>query len=361
MKKTLFIFISLFTSLLFAQTKINSDYASAYRQALISFEDKQYGTSLKYAQEAIRLKKENVLKEVNKLERSLATREVRAAGDEINKVIKALQDRDEFDIAQIIEYYVEKKGNDYFNNSIKKLIAYIKTQEEYPEAQKLIGDIYKLEGEYALAESFYQKALEYSEVLDVNDEKYSILYLMADLSRLSGDKNEMEVRLLNIASSETIEKRTMLIKSMVNIIKRDNPGTVDRFFDMYRFEDYYSLNAYCQLAEYYKECGELDKALGFSALAVITGFSKMDYVISKRELNYEYKDIQSFLENVVNYHDLVEWGETNNIWKSFDLLCELSNKCGGKTFSNDLLKVLARYSPSEYWQHTAVIKLDSLN
>ena len=244
MKKTLFIFISLFTSLLFAQTKINSDYASAYRQALISFEDKQYGTSLKYAQEAIRLKKENVLKEVNKLERSLATREVRAAGDEINKVIKALQDRDEFDIAQIIEYYVENKGNDYFNNSIKKLIAYIKTQEEYPEAQKLIGDIYKLEGEYALAESFYQKALEYSEVLDVNDEKYSILYLMADLSRLSGDKNEMEVRLLNITSTETIEKRTMLIKSMVNIIKRDNPGTVDRFFDMYRFEDYYSLNAY---------------------------------------------------------------------------------------------------------------------
>ena len=62
MKKTLFIFISLFTSLLFAQTKINSDYASAYRQALISFEDKQYGTSLKYAQDAIRLKKENVLK-----------------------------------------------------------------------------------------------------------------------------------------------------------------------------------------------------------------------------------------------------------------------------------------------------------
>ena len=165
MKKTLFIFISLFTSLLFAQTKINSDYASAYRQALISFEDKQYGTSLKYAQEAIRLKKENVLKEVNKLERSLATREVRAAGDEINKVKKALQDRDEFDIAQIIEYYVEKKGNDYFNNSIKKLIAYIKTQEEYPEAQKLIGDIYKLEGEYTLAESFYQKALEYSHLL----------------------------------------------------------------------------------------------------------------------------------------------------------------------------------------------------
>lgn len=361
MKKTLLLLISLFSSLLFAQTKINSDYASAYRQALISFEDKQYGTSLKYAEEAIRLKKENVAKEVNKLEKSLATREVRAAGDEIKKVIKALKERDEYDIASIIEYYVEKKGLSYFNNSIKKVIEYIKTQEEYPEAQKLIGDIYKLEGEYSLAESFYKKALDYSEVLDVNDEKYSILYLMADLSRLSGNKNEMEVRLLNITSKETIEKRTMLINSMVNIIKRDKPDTVDKFFAMYRFEDYYSLNAYCQLAEYYKECGELEKALGFSSLAVITGFSKMDYVISKRELNYEYADIQSFLEDVVNYHDLVEWGETNNIWKSFDLLCELSNQIGAKTFSNDLLKVLARYSPSEYWQHTAVIKLDSMN
>lgn len=360
MKKALLSFVLLLNTVLFAQTRLNSDYASAYRQALIYFENQQYGTSLKYAEDAIRLKKESVTKEVNKLEKSLATREVKAAGDEINKVIKALEARDEHDIAQIVEYYVQKKGIKYFENSIKKVIEYIKTQEQYPEAEKLIGDIYKLEGEYSLAESFYRKALEYSEVLDVPDEKYTILYLMADLSRLSGNKNEMEVRLLNITSKETIEKRNMLVNSMVNLIKKDKADTVNKFFAMYRFEDYYSLNAYCQLAQYYKECGELDKALGFSSLAVITGFSKMDYVISKRELNYEYKDIESFLDNIANYNDLVEWGETNNIWKSFDLLCELSSQVGAKTFSVDLLRVLARYSPSEYWQHTAVIKLDTL-
>lgn len=361
MKKILIAFFISLTVGLYAQTRINSDYATAYRQALINYDDKEYGKALKNAEDAIRLKKENLTKEVNKLEQSLATREVKAAGDEINKVIAALEKRDEYDLVEIIKYYIQKKGSAYFNNSITNLIQYIKTQEQYPEAQKLIGDIYKLEGEYTLAESFYKKALEYSEVLDINDERFSILYLMADLSRLSGDKNSYEVRLLNITGKETIEKRNTLIKSMTALIKKDKAGTLDKFFDMYRFEDYYSLTAYCKLAEYYEECGEIDKALGFSALAVITGFSKMDYVISKRDLNYQYKDIKTFLENVVNYSDLVEWGDSNNIWKSFDLLCTLSSKDGAKTFSEDLLKVLARYSPSEYWQHAAVIKLDSKN
>ncbi|MCQ2590772.1 MAG: hypothetical protein MJ179_10145 [Treponema sp.] len=361
MKKTLTVLLFLCCTTLFAQTRINSDYSTAYRQALMCFDNKDYGNALKYAEDAIRYKKDNLTKEVNKLERSLTTREVKAAGDDIEKVKNALKSRDEYDIVEIIDYYIHKKGIAYFNNSIKSLISYIKTQEQYPEAQKLIGDIYKLEGEYSLAENFYKKALDFSEVLDINDEKYSILYLMADLSRLSGDKNTYEVRLLNITSTETLEKRNMLIKSMSSLIKKDNKGTLDKFFNMYRFQDYYSLNAYCQLAQFYKDEGELEKALQFSALAVITGFSKMDYVISKRDLTYEYKDIKSFLENIVNYNDLVEWGDSNNIWKSFDLLCELSNLNGAKTFSTDLLKVLARYSPSEYWQHAAVIKLDSMN
>lgn len=357
-----FVFLFIFASFypLFSQSNFNSNYVKSLREATICFENKDYGKALILAENAIREKKEQHTKEVEKLERTLASREVRKAGDDLSKVLKALYERDENDIANIIEFYISKKGKTFFNNSVKSMIEYIKTLKEYPEAKKLIGDIYKIEGEFTLAQDFYLQALEYSDVLNVNDEKYTILYLLADISRLLADDNSYETRLLNIASTQSLEKRNILVNSMSSLIKKDKKDTINKFFDMYRFDDYYSLNAYCQLAEFYKEKALYDKALGFSALAVITGFSKMDYVISKRDLTYEYKDLASFLEDVSNHYDLVEWADQNNIWKSFDLLCEISNLCGSTVFSSDLLKVLARYCPSEYWRNSAVIKLDSV-
>lgn len=361
MKKILASVFLLFTTSLFAQTKITADYVLAYRQAQIHFDNKEYGKSLKYAEDALRLKKDNVAKDAKKLENSLATRQVKAAGDEIDKVIKVMQSRDEYECVEIINYYVSIKGKAYFNNSVKAIVEYIKNQEQYPEVYKLIGDIYKLEGEYELAESYYQKAWEFNEVLDVPDEKYEILYLMADLSRLTKDYDKMEVRLLNIADKDTIEKRNILLKSMGTLIKKDGKDSLEKFFQLYRFDDFYSLNAYCQLADYYLSIGEKEKALNFSALAVITGFTKIENVISKRDITYEYTNLSDFLEDVSNYYDLVSWGDKNNIWKSFDLLCELASVNGGNKFAGDLLRILARYSPNDYWQRAAVLKLDTLD
>lgn len=360
MKKFLVVFFTLVSFNLFAQSKITADYVTSYRQALSYFDSKEYGKSLRYAEDAIRLKKQHVEKEAKKLENSLATRQVKAVGDEIDDIIKVLKLRDEYDCVDIVNYYVSIKGTAFFHNSIKELVLYIKSQEQYPECYKLIGDIYKLEGEYSLAEDYYQKAWDNSLVLDVPDEKYEILYLMAELSRLTGDYEKMEVRLLNINSKDSLETRAILLKSMSSLIKKDGPGTLEKFFQMYRFDDFYSLNAFCQLAEYYESKGEIEKALSFSALAVITGFTKIENVIAKRDINYEYKSISDFLEDVQNYQDLVSWGDKNNIWKSFDLLCELSSQIGGKNFSIELLRVLARYSPNPYWQQSAVLKLDSM-
>lgn len=360
MKKICLIILLNFTFLVFAQSKVTINYVVSYRTAKQYFDEGNYGKALKFAEDALRLKKENAAKDAKKLENSLATRQVKAAGDEIDNVLKVLKLRDEYDCINIINYYVSIKGVKYFNNSVREIVNYIKSQEQYPEVYKLMGDIYKMEGEYSLAEDFYQKAWDNNEVLDVPDEKYEILYLMADLSRLTGDYEKMEVRLLNIAGKDTIEKRNILLKSMSKLIISDKPETLDKFFNMYRFDDFYSLNAYCQLADYYMSINESEKALQFSALAVITGFTKLENVISKRDITYEYKNLSDFMDQVSNYYDLVAWGNQNNIWKSFDLLCELSAKNGGKTFALDLLKVLARYSPNEYWQNAAVIRLDSM-
>ena len=150
---------------LFAQNNLNSKSTIAYRNALKSFESKEYGKALKYAEDAILYRKEQVTADYNMIQTSLSSREVKKAGDDINNIIPVLTERDEYECINLITYY-NSKGD--FNNSISKVLEYIKSKENFPEAQKLIGDIYKLEGEYSFAEQYYLQALDNASILDIH-------------------------------------------------------------------------------------------------------------------------------------------------------------------------------------------------
>ncbi len=359
MKKALLVLI--FSSILsgiYAQHAINSKSTIAYRDAVNAFESKEYGKALKFAEDAILYRKEQITKDYNTIQTSLSSREVKSAGDDIPSIIQKLQSRDEYDCIDLINYY-NGKGN--FGNSISKVLSYIQSQEQYPEAQKLIGDIYKLEGEYSFAEQYYLMALENAAVLDVPDERYEIIYLLAELSRLEKDYDKMEIRLLNIIGKEQNERNLILARSIKNTISRNDKGAIERFFTMYRSDNYFSLKAYSQLADYYLSIGQKDKALDYSCLAVITGFTKVYNYIEKRDIDFEYKNISDFLDMIPNHSDLLEWGSNNQVWKSFNTMCEVSSECGYDIFSYELLQILAFHSPEKYWQQDAVLKLDKLD
>ena len=148
----------------FAQNNISSKSVISFRNAQAAYENKEYGKALKYAEDAILYKKEQLKADYETISTSIAAREVKKAGDDITNIIPVLKERDEYDVIDLINKY-NAKG--IFDNSISKVLEYIKNQEEYPEAQKLIGDIYKIEGEYSFAEQYYLKALENADVLDV--------------------------------------------------------------------------------------------------------------------------------------------------------------------------------------------------
>lgn len=339
----------------YAQNGISSKSIQALRKAYAAFEGKEYGKALNYAEEAILYRKEQVQKDYETIQKSLASRDFKKAGDSISSIIPILEERDEYDCINIINFY-NSKGN--FDNSIKKVLAYIQSQEQYPEAQKLIGDIYKLEGEYSFAEKYYLMALENASVLDVPDERYEIIYLLADLSRLQNDYDTMEIRLLNVIGKEQNERNMLLSKSMKNTVSRNNKAAIEKFFTMYRTEGYFTLKACSQLSEYYLSINQYDKAFNYSAIAVITGFTKVYDIISKRDISFEYTDIASFLDIIPYHSDIVKWGNENDVWKSFNTFCEICGKCGYDVFASELLKILAFHQPQKFWQQDAVLKLD---
>ena len=345
---------------LFSQTNLNEESIKNYRLALDSFDDKNYGDALKYSEFAILYRKQLIEKQIESLKTSLTSRQVQTAGDEIDSILEILTKRKENVSVEIINYYLKRKGIEYFDNSMQNLLTYLQESLLFPEAQKLIGDIYRLEGEYDFAETYYLLALENAAVLDIPEQKYEILYLLAEISRLKNDYDKMEVRLLNLLIEDKNFRDKNLISSMIRTIKSDKKGTMEKFFTLYRADSYIFIDAYNQLAEYYYKNQEYSKALEFACLSAITSFSKITEILEERNLDYECSTFAKFLQEASFYDDVVEWGITSSAWKSFNILAKYAKDNECKTFARELLVSLAQFSPVLYWQKDAVLLLEEM-
>ena len=363
MKKTvLFFILSAIACYLFAADKsLKTDQSLvAYRNAIEAMDAQDYGKALKYSEDAILYRKQHIENQINTVKNSLSAKRVQAAGDKFDPVLAVLENRKEYETANIIKYYLKKKGKDYFNDSVSNLLDFLENSKAFPEAHKVIGDIYKLEGEYHFAEEYYLMALDKADVLDIPDEKYEILYMLADISRLENDLPKMEVRLLNILAGDNNYRDSALKRAMLGTISSDKKDSMEKFFNLYRADSYNSINAYNQLAEYYYAAGEKQKALEFAALSSITSFSRIIEILYSRNSTYEYSDLASFFQEASFYDDIIEWGNKTSAWKSFNILARYSAEAGYKNFAKELLRVIARYMPESYWQRDAVLILEQL-
>ena len=332
-----------------------------YRKAVEAFDEQDYGKALKYSENAILYRRQHIEKQIDMLKKSLSSKKVQMAGDSISSILKILESRKEKETISIINSYLKKKGNDYFNNSLQNLLDYMNASKVYPEAHKIIGVIYKLEGEYTFAEQYYNLALENSAVLDVPDEKYEILYMLADISRLKNDKEKMEIRLLNILTNDKNFKDKALKNAMQFVIKSEKDDSMAKFFNLYRADSYNSIDAYNQLAKYYYDEGALDKAIDFASLSVITSLTKTIEILQFRNSEYSYKDLETFFQEVSFYDDIIEWGNKYGVCQSFNIFALYAEKAGYKKFSRNLLKVLVQYMPDEYWQKNAVLIMSQID
>lgn len=362
MKKSFFCIVLFFCSVfLFGLNTYSDSSVKLFRQAKLYYESQEYGKALRSAEDALYYRKSQIEKEKQIIINTLSSPQVKRAGDKISNIMPVLKEREEIDSVELINYYVKKKGLEYFDDSITQLQKYIAEQEFYPEAQKLIGDIYKLEGEYQFAEEYYKTALSHSDIFDIPDEKFEILYLLVDISQLQEDYDQMEIRLLNIIGTEQYQKNASLVRAIKNTLSKNDKNVVQKFFDLYRLQNVYSLKAYTMLAEYYYSLNEYEKAFDYCSLAVLTGFTRMYEIVDKRNISFEFTGIESLLQELIYHEDIIEWGKSNNIWYSFSLLCQISDKMGYNQFAFDLLCILARSVPEKYWQQEAVLKLDEID
>lgn len=347
---------------IFANTNfIIKKSTKAYHNAVIYFEKQEYGKALKYSEDAIQYRKEEIELEQKILRNALSPKRVQAAGENINEVLKVLESRKEFEAIKIIKSYYNINENTSYDDSISVLVNFIDSRKEFPEAQKLIGDIYKIEGEYEFAETYYMMSLKNENVLDIHNEKYDILYTLVEISKLQENYSQMEKRLLSILINDSHYNDKNFKKSIVSLIRQNKNDSLEKFLLLYRADDYVSIPAYNQLCEYYINQNEMDKALEICALSVITSFTKINLIFKDRDPDYDYINLEDFFSILENQQDVINWGIKNDVWKSFNTLADIANRLGINEFARDLLVVLAKGSPERYWQENAVLQLSILD
>ena len=291
--------------------------------------------------------------EVYILDVALSPLAVRRAGENFDAVLEVLKERDQSEAISIINRYLDLYGAEKFQYSVHKMEDWVEEKRVYPEADFLIGKIYRLEGEYKTAIDFYEKARMESAFLDIPDQLYDILYEMADLMRHQHENEKYKQALLLILDNDPNYKDMVLRRAMLKIIDADKASNVDRFFDLFRASSPKTLNALYNISVIFEEEGEVENSLFASALGTVESLSHILASISGRDANFEYKTLGEFLTKIGEYEDISLWCEENHFWDNLIAFCKKVSARGDILYAIATLEVIAASSPDPYTRAAA--------
>jgi len=314
-----------------------------------AFDGKEFGEALNLCEKAKQAHIQSIEADISALKKSLAPTEVKKAGDSIDNILTVLEKREETSAIAIIDSVLLIHPEAYFGNSISSLIDWMQTQKAFPESDFLSGKVYEAEGETDLAFSFYGKALELNAFLDVPDERFTIIYRMAEIAKNEGNKGAWEKYLLLIPMEDPIFGKpgdeSLTLSAMIKAIKSDK--TAEKFFYSFRHSNFIALRAYQDLASFYlyDSKGRIDRALPVAVLAASVSVTELSAVLSREDFNFEYQTLADLIIRIGKNSKISSWAHDEKIWDSFLLLATILHDDGEKPQAISIWTILSKYCP----------------
>lgn len=331
----------------------------------LKMEQKQFGEALNYANIAREVHKNKIEKKYNYLFNALKSKQVKIAGDNIFDVYSSLKERQDYDACKILDDIFLTHPPIFFEKSITKLMDWLDKKDAFPETDFLTGQIYSAEGEYIQALHYYKQAWDYHSFLEIPDERFNIIYALAETSKLLNKYDEQEKYLLLILTEDPIYGTTNFesptLKAMINTLATDK--TCEKFFLLYRHNNRIAsiaLKAYIDLTEIYLQAHNLERALTVAALATEIAVTKLDNAISKTDFNYSYKNFTNLLHKLNHKEQILTWAENQNFWQAILNLADVLSLNNYKEQALNLYKIIAQSVPSIKYAKIAAYKRQEL-
>lgn len=330
-------------------------YIIKAREALYSGD---YSSAIKNAELAKSSQKQEADWELYQLQNTQKKRKIRKAGDDIYEVLSTMKELKLTEAVSIVQKHLEERSADYFDGKFSVLLEKEAFFAFCPEADYIIAKVYQIEGEYDLALRYMNLAYEYSDNLIVENQKYEILYELADLAYDLQSDNDYEKYLLSVLKDNPYYTDRNFMNAFTSFVKNDNAEGVEKFFLLYRNNCYDSIKALSKLSKFYTSKGENQKALECAALASITIVTKLEEALKDRLIDYSYTTFEDLLIKVSRFEDIIDWGSDNFIWESLYLFADIASSDARINFSSRLFSVLAGCLSDNYWSKMAARRVN---
>jgi tetratricopeptide (TPR) repeat protein len=335
----------------FAQSGNSPDAKPAWlmlESGKLAYENKNFGVALMDFDNAISERRNAFSNAASRLGKAMESDAGKAGNDSIRKTLAAfaeedflVRDYDRFVAAygatstalfkalrkerlsenhrafiEVLLMVLEYRSLDSLDDSISSLRTEVSLLSRYPEAEYWKGKVFFVEGELAVADTQYRRAFDMRASLEIPEERYTILYSMAEIYQARSDfiawENIMK-SILNGGEPGTEAKDAgidpYLRDAMMSTLQDSG---FDRFMTLYRLEPSNTLAANAALAKYYLERGRAAAAL-HAAIAANMSFTRILSMIEAKDREYTWKGLDDFLAKLSSRKDIASYLQGSDI------------------------------------------------
>jgi tetratricopeptide (TPR) repeat protein len=313
----------------------------ALEQGKIFYSQKKFGEALQVLNKAISDRNANFTEYSGILDSVLKGKQAKSAGDSMSKLLsyycredlrkgdiarieeesggsllKKLAAYEKFRISDGFQNFIDVlqaclglRTQEYFGDSIETLKAFVARRRYFPEAEYWIAKVFLADGEYEIAQKQLEKALGYSDSLDMPDFAFEIRYLMADIHKTEKNLAAMEADYKALLGNDGLyvdDSQRSLREAMKRILMADG---ISKFMVLYRHDAYFAAKAYADLGEYYYKSGRYGQAIDHLMLAVCILSTKEITAIMQDDLDYRFSSIQELLGRIDSTESLSAFAE----------------------------------------------------
>jgi tetratricopeptide (TPR) repeat protein len=213
----------------------------------------------------------------------------------------------------------------------------------FPEAEMAIGDIYFREGAFALAKRQYEKAFELRSGMEIAEEKYTVLYRLADLHEIQELYSDMDKYLQQVLEDQTYftDEQNRSFRDAFRSTYEDKG--LEHLFKLYRMEGVgFSVTAHAKLGWFYYRTGR--------PLAILHSLFALDIMITEavKELrrvqpDFAFTTMEDFLDAALERENIRQYLISGEFFKTLYYLATATYAASRPSLAEPIWRLLSTY------------------
>jgi hypothetical protein len=349
---TVLFFVSSFSA--FSQQRRQDPWWYTLEQGKRHFRNGAYGDALRSFEDA----RENRRNYYAKLERDLVTvlsiHEVRRLGDDLSLLEVYIEKQFQVDAADALKelYYRIPKAS--LHNSSQSALTELGRLKAYPEAEYWIGESYRMEGEFGIALSQYQKAYNDRALLETPGFATEIQYKIADLRRIRREYNEMTLILEDILKTDAMWSGESFNRA--NMMRSLETNGINRFLVLFRHNEPAAERAHRTLGLYYYTSGRHNRAADHLLFAFLIQYTLVIDSLLKTKYDYTFTSLDTLIRDIAGKREILSYMDEVEYYRTMYYLANSLYGNNRRSTARELWTFLSANAPGE-WRGRAAAQL----